>query len=248
MKDIIKRTTDYNLLKIGKHQPECRTDATLKLVDSLKATAGNLSLPGIVDVTTGEILDGHRRYQACKRASVPFYYTEFTPGEVTAREFTKLLNTSGKQWSIKDHLNSYSKTNEEYGVLYRYLVDNNIPTGLLDSFNSITASDIKAESKLDIDYKVFEAKVATYFFVCGVYPTVSKNYIHRALGKLYQVKGFNEERLINKLSVLAEAHQLKKPFQGKNFFSKVLCEAYDYKCRADSKAYLWHELEKLGKV
>lgn len=236
----IKSTVNYTQWKDSNWQPEKRVQANNELAASIKITNGNMYVPALVDMESQTIIDGHRRLQACRMANVPFYYIEVDSNIIGGREAIKMLNTTSRQWSLLDFMSSYAVDNDVYKTLKTILLERKVPTSLLTSYYNIQAKDIKAEAKIDIDFKDLEHKIDVFKVVCGIYSHVSTNYIHRALGKLYRLKDFNEERLLNKLAILVEHNGIGGTIQQKNFFLKELCTAYDYKQR--DKAHLFHKL------
>ncbi len=240
-----QNTRNYNKFKLGANQPVTRLDATSTLVESVRLSNGNSLSPGLVHKETMEIVDGHRRYSACKRANVPFYYVYVTGSIKEIKELNKRLNTSGKQWSLKDYLNSYAMTSAEYKELLVFTLKwKTFPMECLKSFCALTSKDIKAEVKLDIDYELLEEQVNCMFVVKGYYPNISLNDIHRALWYMYKIEGFEPDKLIHKLELLFSKGKLKTSQSHKYYFLNTLSDAYDaYSAGGDHKLNIYSKLQ-----
>lgn len=236
----IHTTKDYDIFEENRYQPGKRIKASADLLMSIKSTKGNQYGPALVHKETMEVIDGHRRLQACMINKVPFSYIFVSEKDLPGRDAIKLLNITSRPWSMMNHLSSYAYDNESYKKLHELIEDRKIPVELLQSFCGINSKMLKEEVDININYKELNHKIDIFKAVCGFYSTMPTNYIHRALGKLYKLKEFNDERLLSKLALASENGGIRSLSRHNNFFIKELSDAYDFKSK--NREYLYHKL------
>ncbi len=181
----------YEDFKVSPNQPKSRSKASSNLIESIRATNGNMLVPAIIDCNN-YIIDGHRRLEACIVCDVPFYY--MTMDNSIPRSIIHKLNSTAKQWTTRDYINSYGSLDKDYKKLATYLDLSKLPVEAIKSFTGYSTLMLKEGAKIKIDYKDLKFKVKIYRHLYSIYyPSVGQNLIHRALASMYLIDGFNQE-------------------------------------------------------
>ena len=222
----VERTKNYKEFKKGKFQPEKRTKASKGLMASIKGTNGNKLCPAIIH--NGEILDGHRRLQACEAMDVPFYYVKIN--DVPAQAFVQQLNSTAKQWSSRDYISSHAGYISEYAELEEILSVHKLPVSFMASMCDITSIMIQNGATLVWDRVKLRKQIKIYKKLKSIYnPLVSTNHIHRALGKLFKLPDFNPDIMFDQVSKAEKDDYNNLAASETHFFVKELIDIYNYK-------------------
>lgn len=227
---MINSTKNYEEVSKNKYQPSHRPRPSKDMIQSIKETNGNILCPALVDDDMN-ILDGHRRLQACIDTNTYFYYMKVSDlVDIKPERIMLLLNTTGRQWNTMQYMEFHSGMNIGYKLLLEFINDNKIPFSLITSFAGILSTTIQNGGSFEIDYKDLERKIKVYNIVSGYYPSVLSTQVHRTLAKLYKIDEFNDKTLIEKLEIYFGNSESSFKLD-KNAFLKELCKVYDYKTK-----------------
>jgi len=246
MNNLLNKTKDYNKFKTNKFQPEHRPKPSKDMLQSIKETNGNILCPIIID-SNFEVIDGHRRLQACKACNSEVWYVSTDSLGIDSARIMMLLNTTSRQWNTQQYIEFHSKQKEEYMELKNFIEDNSIPFALLTSFAGLSTSIAQSGGDLNLDYSKLSRMINVYNIVRGYYSSLPTNVVHRTLGKLYKLTEFSDKRLIDKLEVYFGEEESGFKLD-KNGFIKQLCSVYDYKSKGSQRVNLEPKLMIKGLI
>lgn len=188
-------TKDYSKFKEHHAQPTNRTRAYTSLVNSLKLTNGNKLNPIIVSAKTMEIIDGTRRWKSSMISGTPLYYIMVGMEEEDA--FMIALNSTGRQWTTQNYINSHARSKKEYKKLEAFLSKNGASLEFIKLFaNGISLGMLRNGADVDhlIDYEFLETVRRAVLFIGGKFDvgtTIAQRGL-RMLAKEFEEVDYNE--------------------------------------------------------
>lgn len=209
---IIKKTKNYSDFVFDPRNRPINLKKHRRLKKSMQRKGFMYNYP-ISVVTNGsgkkQVEDGQHRFCIAKELGLPIYYVE-----VEDRLDLQAIDGSIEKWRYVDHAGSFVRQGKpEYKELIKFHEEYNLPlslcVGLLSGSTSLQkeVSERYYDGNFVIKDRAFAEKVAiTVFGFKGYYNF--KAYKHRnfvrALYACCRVKGFDQERLINKVKVCPE--------------------------------------------
>lgn len=233
----IYKTEDYNIFNFLGGNRNVNLKNANKIIISMKK---NFIINPIIVNENYEIIDGQHRFYAEKELGLPVYYIM---NKGLGLKECQELNSNSKTWSSSDFLNGYCELGYvDYLKLKKFkeknkhlslqlcelmLADNvNIGTALNERFKTgkyKVISEEKAQKYADM-LKDFEG-----------YPPYGQKLFFMALLKIFDNKGYNHERMLNKLAF--QNSRLQKEVSILEY-QQLLCDIYNYKTKLQDKLIL----------
>lgn len=173
------------------------------------------------------VIDGQHRLEAAKRLGIPIFYIVINHGSL---EDVWLLNTSQKNWSLLDYVNSYiSRGYVDYRTLKDFSLRYDLPLGisafLLANKKFDTESDSIKKGKFKVISIELAEKYANYVIFLRNYTSKnlsrSRNFLMSAIN-LCRINGLNLKKLARKIeSRKIEIPKLTSEQEYLRFYEKI---------------------------
>ena len=185
---------EYDEITPSVYQPSCRVHRKT-LEKSIAETNGNTTL-GKVD-SDFVIIDGHGRYEACKKLGLPFTFVVVDSDNKTTMQVD---NTEGKEWKTIDYVGHNAVDDNDYAELYKYMCSNKVPMEALSRWHGITAKSLQHYDDIShLDINAFTKQINVMKEIKYKTGTNGSREIIRALGKLWEFKEFDVAFLVKSI-------------------------------------------------
>jgi len=238
----VKITRDYNLFKMVSENRDIKEVHVKKLTESISEN-NLMSINPIIVNENFEIIDGQHRYLACKKLNVPIYYFQST----LTHDDIAHLNSVSERWRSKDFLEYYSKIGKpeflrfkdflnkhnltfEFGLLLTGYTGKGIYASIRDGSFTLSQKALdRAESVLSkmktiiehIENCSFDEKKIRFAY---------KLAFLKSLRRLVRLDDYNEERMLNNISLLLER---LRPCASEEAYAEMLLYVYNYRRQID---------------
>jgi hypothetical protein len=140
----IFKTKDYEAFNILKGNRKVYPNHVSKLCESIKKKNYLEQNPILINGNM-VVIDGQHRLEACKILDIPVYWTQLDKSGI---KDVHLLNTTSKNWSLTDYIDSYCETGNKHYKLLRdfsseYKMTPSLSADLLGERNRIKSGKFK---------------------------------------------------------------------------------------------------------
>jgi hypothetical protein len=250
---VLLSTTDYTLFEmhelnrlLGSNDSDYKPRPDLLV--SMKANGFRSTQPiRCVYTSTGKlrIFDGHNRFIAAKYLGIPLWYIVFSEDE----SITPLDDVIGQRvWRTSDSARAYASVNPDYAEVLLFHEDTGLALNQCFSFFGNNSGDVgncagpiktggfKIKNR-ELPYKVWAmAKV-----IKEHHDFYGSSQLLRALSKITFAEGFDQDRMIQKLS--ARPEYIKKCRTSSDYIT-MFDEIYNANSKASNRFYLAAETDK----
>lgn len=202
-------SSDYGAFKMLEFNRELHR-GTIERIKLCMAEVGFLPIHPIIVTKDYEIIDGQHRFVAARELGIPFYYM-ITDGATDTAKAMIVSNTNKRSWTPDDYTNYYAKLNNPYYIgLQDFAKRHDVRTGVAMSFISGHSVNYnKSVTKMFRDglwcYTMDEMHKAEICFagvtrITEIANLPFKGSIYKALIKMSATKGFDWDKMIDKVT------------------------------------------------
>lgn len=228
----VQKTNDYTKFKTKKGNRELNKLHLKRLMSSVKELDLLHANPILVNEQY-EIIDGQHRFTVCQELKKPVYY--IVVKGFGLREI-QVLNANSKNWKLEDYIDGYCSMGKvDYCELKKYVESTNLGVSILIALfcgtdNSEYLNNLR-NGNLKITHKNRGLIVLQWIKDWEqYYQGFSRRSFVLALAHIYNVKGYNHEKMMQKMKY--QSAKLVDSLNTKTYLA-ILEEIYNFKERGD---------------
>ena len=203
-----------------------------KVLESIKENDYTMYQPILVN-NKMVIVDGQNRFLACRALRLPIHFIVSDSIEIYAAAD---INKASKNWSSLDYVQHYAKRGREpYIQLLDICAKYDQKLSVVQQFGTLTnnhgsaAESVRAgdfQFKKDVDIDAFFQHVQKF---SSYYPFSQQDKFVKAVLKLYLIKGYKPESMLNKLRIASGiVHEQPRV----EMMAEELLKLYNYKSKS----------------
>lgn len=236
----IFKTKDYNKFKFLSGNRPLKTSHLKRLKASFELK--DLEVPIVVNEKF-EIIDGQHRYEVQKELELPVLYIQ---KKGYGLKEVHVLNTSRKNWGIKDFMNSYADLGMEQYIKYRefwkkYKFDHKASISMLLNYKSVSVGHGEIENFMDGKFKIVNLEKAEeiaekILMVKDFYLGYRRRFFVGTMMRLLSYPEYNHMEFLTKLK-----YQRDKLYDAPtiNHYLKLIDEIYNFRRHGKKISFYW---------
>lgn len=204
-----KQTEDYKQFKVLKGNRRVLSKHVDNLAQSIALNPDLLRIRPILVNKDFEVIDGQHRLAAAKKLKVPVWYED--GGNLTAEDAV-IINNNQRNWSMLDYIRNYAaygkqdykallSFHDEHSEIPIYTILRYIGGPAYDKARVVRNGEFKA-TNLELGQVLLEQLAE----LAEIYPRFLYTAPARAMYNIFQIPGFNFDRLLKKLSTIPSTH------------------------------------------